>query len=784
MLVEELQPERNLSHTPLFQVMFVLQNAPLPDMRLPGLEVRQVEIESNTAKFDLTLFMKESAEGLIASWEYNTDRFDQATIKRMMGNFETLLAGIVEDADRCISRLPLLSQAERHLLLHGWNQTTASFPSDLCLHQLFSRQARLSPHAPALIGHNTRPLSYQQLERRSNQLARHLRARGVGPESIVALLVQRSPEMLVALLGILKAGGAYLPLDPSYPAQRLSLMLEDAQARLLLTDQGECPDLALAGRLEVLALDQHWQLLERQSEEAVSERACPGNLAYLIYTSGSTGRPKAVAITHRCAVAMVDWASKRFRREALSGVLASTSICFDLSIFELFVPLSCGGQVILAANALELATHSEREQVRLINTVPSAMSELLQMGAVPQSVRVVNLAGEALTARLVERLYAEEQIEEVFNLYGPSEDTTYSTAQQMGREPGAAAPPIGRPISNTQAYVLDEVGELAPIGARGELYLGGEGLARGYLGRPELTAERFVPDGYGQGRGGRLYRTGDLVRYGARGELEYLGRADNQVKVRGYRIELGEVEAVLCRHRQVKEAVVAALGRVRGAAGQATGASGEEVELVGYVVAVEGQSPTGGELRAYLRQRLPEYMVPVRYLLMEQLPRTPNGKVDRRALVEVGRSGGGGGGMEGREVRKVRPRTEVERRMARVWEEVLGVEEVGVEDNFFELGGHSLVATRLMWRVGEEFKVEMSLRSLFESPSIAALTVKVLQHQAEFLDETEIEGLLIELEEITDDTAQTLLTKQVEQATEINKQSEDLKPISKGGYYE
>jgi amino acid adenylation domain-containing protein len=687
----------------------------------------------------------------------------------MISNFETLLTGIVEDGGCAISRLPLLSEPERHLLLTSWNQTGAAFASDLCLHQLFSRQARLSPHAAALISHEGRPLTYHQLESRSNQLAHLLRARGVGPESIVALLLQRSPEMVIALLGILKAGGAYLPLDPSYPAARLSLMLEDAQATLLLTEQEWHSELRLPGHLEVLWLDQQWQVLERQSEEAVEERACALNLAYLIYTSGSTGRPKAVAITHRSAVAMVDWASKRFRREALSGVLASTSICFDLSIFELFVPLSCGGEVILAANALELARHSGRERVRLINTVPSAMSELLRMGAVPESVRVVNLAGEALTATLVERLYAEQQIEEVFNLYGPSEDTTYSTAQLLGRERGVV-PPIGRPISNTQAYVVDESGELVPIGVGGELYLGGEGLARGYLGRPELTAERFVPDGYGQHRGGRLYRTGDLVRYGAGGELQYLGRADNQVKVRGYRIELGEVEAVLGQHSQVQEAVVVAHG-----------VSSEEVELVGYVVAAHGQSPTVGELRAYLRQRLPQYMVPGRYLMMEQLPRNANGKVERRLLPQWER---GGGGLLGTEVRRMRPRTEVEARMARVWEEVLGVQEVGVEANFFELGGHSLLATRLMWRVGEEFGVEMSLRSLFESPSIAGLAVTVLQHQAEFLDETEIEELLIELEEITDDTAQTLLTTQVEQATEINKQSENLKPISKGGYYE
>jgi amino acid adenylation domain-containing protein len=461
----------------------------------------------------------------------------------------------------------------------------------------------------------------------------------------------------------------------------------------------------------IICLDSDWQTIALESEWNPANETAPENLAYVIYTSGSTGKPKGVAIRHAGAATLLRWTSNTFAASQLSGTLASTSICFDLSVFELFAPLSIGGAVILADDALHLPTLPAANRVTLVNTVPSAITELLRMNAVPYSVRTINLAGEALSTEPVTQIYESQQhVERVYNLYGPSEDTTYSTFVEVSREAGKTVT-IGRPISNTEVYILDSEMQPVPVGASGELYIGGEGLARGYLNRPELTAERFIPHPFSAVGGARLYRTGDVARYRADAEIEFLGRADQQVKLRGYRIELGEIESVLRQHEDVSEAVVV----VRGA--------GAEKRLVGYVVAKKKEGEDNGEqrelsvagLRGYMSEHVPQYMIPAALVVLEKLPLTASGKVDRRALPEEEQRSGGGAGRE------ERARTAIEEEIGRIWQEVLGVEEVGLDDNFFELGGHSLLATRIVSRVREAFDVDLSLRMLFESATIATL---------------------------------------------------------------
>ena len=563
----------------------------------------------------------------------------------------------------------------------------------------------MTPHAIALVfGHER--WTYRELNRRANQLAHYLRTLGVGPETLVAVMMERSAELIFTLLGVLKAGGAYVPLDPAYPRERLRFMLEDTRAPVLLTQARLLDQVPAAHDARVVRVDADREEIVGGDEADPARTACAEHLAYVIYTSGSTGRPKGVAIEHHSAATFVRWAREVFDPAQLSGVLASTSVCFDLSVFEIFVPLSVGGKVILAANALELPSVAA-EEVTLVNTVPSAMAELVRMEGVPVTVRTVNLAGEALQNSLVQRIYESCGVERVLNLYGPSEDTTYSTWALI--EKGSErVPPIGRPVANTRLYVLDGALGPVPVGVAGELYIGGGGLARGYLNRPELTAERFVPDPFGEEPGGRLYRTGDMVRYLAVGELEYLGRLDQQVKLRGFRIELGEIEAALCGLLEVREAVVVSCPR-----------EGAEQRLVGYIVTRPGFAPTTSELRRHLKEQLPEYMIPSAFVMVEEMPRTANGKVDRRALPEPERA------SAELESLYLAPRTPVEEELAGIWSRLLGLVRVGVNDNFFDLGGHSLLATQIVSRVRETFGLELPLRVLFESPTVAGLAARV-----------------------------------------------------------
>ncbi|HEX5759844.1 MAG TPA: amino acid adenylation domain-containing protein, partial [Thermoanaerobaculia bacterium] len=735
-LVEELAPERNLGHSPIFQVLFSLQNAGREELSLPGVAVAPLPLRRAESRFDLELIAVETPDGGIEIvWRYDRDLWDGASVARMAGSFAALLASAVAAPETRVSALEVLSAEERRQLLlvsDGGALPAAADGTPALLHRLIEAQVARTPGAVALVhapaaGAPRVKLTYRDLNRRANRLAHRLRALGVGPEARVGVSLERSPEMVTALLAILKAGGAYVPLDPTYPAERLRRMLADARqgqpSFVLLTQERLLPrlDEVLRGQEGVhpFCLDRDRVLLAGESEADPGDGAAPGNLSHVIYTSGSTGRPKGVAIEHRSSAAFLRWALGVFAPDELAGVFASTSVNFDLSLFELFAPLAAGGAVVLGDDALALATTPASAEVTLVNTVPSAMAELVRLGAVPPGVRTVNLAGEPLRRALADAIHALPGVERLWNLYGPTEDTTYSTFALVPRGDGGE-PTIGRPVAGTRAWVMDRNLLPVPAGVTGELCLAGAGLARGYLHRPELTAEKFVPDPWGAelgDPGARMYRTGDLVRRRTDGELEYLGRIDHQVKVRGFRIELGEIETALAAHAAVREtAVLAREDSIDPARVDALG----EKRLVAYVVPETGTALDGlaAELRAWLARRVPDYMIPSAFVLLPGLPLTPNGKLDRKALPAPDAAAAAGAAYEP-------PASDDERQIAAVWAEVLGLERVGRHDRFFDLGGHSLLATRVVSRLSRLFEVELPLRALFQEPTVAGLAQAV-----------------------------------------------------------
>jgi amino acid adenylation domain-containing protein len=746
-LVEELSPERSLSLTPFFQVLFTLDNPP-PVPELPGLAAAPLAVETGTAKFDLTLALSDLAEAgetaagettaggpgggaaaparrtrrtLAGGLEFNTDLFDPATAARLAGHYANLVAAFAANPERPAASLPLLAASERHQLLVEWNDTPAaardaSPAAAAPLHRRFERQAAATPRAPALIA-GGETLTYRELDRHASRLARRLVGMGVGPEVTAAIFLERTPELIVALLAVLKAGGAYVPLDPAYPRERLAATLADCGAPVVLTQEWLAERLPASAARQVLlgALSEDGTDAEPRAEgEHEVAAALPGmppeppldSLAYLIYTSGSTGRPKGVAITHRAAGAFLDWALARFEPAELATVFASTSICFDLSVFEIFAPLSAGGRIHLAGSGLDLLTLGEGDHVTLVNTVPSLLAEVASRG-LPASVRTLNLAGEPIPLALAERLAAVPTLERVWNLYGPSEVTTYATAGALAAADLAAGrqPPIGRPIAGTAAYLLDGGLRAVPVGATGEMHLGGRGLARGYHRRPDLTAAAFIPNPLGD-PGSRLYRTGDLARALPDGRLEFLGRRDAQVKVRGFRIEPGEIEAALTRHPGVAQAVV--VPRPDGTA------AGGGQRLVAYVVPPPGRlAGAPDELRAFLRRSLPDFMIPAAFVELGTVPLLPNGKVDRAALPgpETARRPAGA----------VEPRTDLERAIAAVLAEVLGVDRLALDENFFDLGGHSLAMIRAAGILEQRLGRTLPVLDLFRFPTVAAL---------------------------------------------------------------
>jgi len=718
-LVDHLRPERTANQNPLFQVMFILENQPQADMKLGDISLRPLEVKGQTAKFDLTLNLTPEEGGLQGRLNYNCELFESASMERMILHYQQLLANIAANPDLPIADLAMLTAAEREQLLVEWNETGLEYPKETVV-DLFEQQAERTPEAIA-VEYLEQRLTYAELNQQANQLAHYLQELGVGPEVQVGICVERSLELVVSLLAVLKAGGAYLPLDFRYPKERLQWMLEDMRPTVLVTQSKLETFLPLVTG-KVIKLDNEWEKICSRSGLKPRCEVSGDNLAYTLYTSGSTGRPKASGIRHSSVTALVQWAREAFTAEELNGMLASTSICFDLSVYEIFSPLSWGGKVILPGSVLELATMSARDQVKVVNTCPSIMQEILRIQGLPQSVSTVNLAGEALTMPLVQQLYGIPSVKRVLNLYGPTEDTTYSTYIWIKKEEAGekATVSIGKPITNTQMYVLDSRMELVPVGVAGELYIGGAGLARGYINRPELTAERFVPNPFARAKitdGERLYRTGDFVRWLPDGNLEFMGRLDDQVKIRGQRIELGEIEAVLQQHPAVAQAAVIARGEQQ-----------TERRLIGYVVR-NGNSLEGGgsALREYLRSRLPEYMVPKVMMELESLPLTPNGKLDRRALARIVPK-------EQRDDKPyVAPRTPEEEALAKIWAELLQVEQVGIHDNFFELGGHSLLAMQQISRVKKALAVELAVRELFETRTLEGLAGRIEQKRVDAL---------------------------------------------------
>ena len=718
LLVERLQPERDPSRSPLFQVMFALQKAPSfgdegltsqslierAPLKFGGLPAESAPLRRRASYFDLSLFVVETEAGLKGYVEYNADLFDEWKIRQMAEHFRALTEAVVANPAARIHELDLMSATEKEQVIVEFNRTDRAYDTGQCLHELIEWQVERRGGEIAVVCGEER-VSYEELNRRANQVARHLLKRGVSVEDRVGICVERRIEMAVGLLAILKAGAAYVPLDPKYPRERLEYTLKDAAVKALLTED-RLKEVFAERVGERISLDSDWPMIARERGQNPGRKATPKNLAYIIYTSGSTGNPKGVAITHRSAVTLAQWAGEVFSEEELNGVLASTSICFDLSVFELMVPLSLGGKVVLADNALSLPELKAAQEVRLINTVPSAIRGLLGGNGIPGSVETVNLAGEPLRNDLAQQVYGRGKVRRVLNLYGPTEDTTYSTIAAVSR--GASEEPtLGRPIANTAVYILGAEMMPAPVGIYGEIYISGEGLARCYWNRPEITGEKFLPNPYGRRPGERLYRTGDIGRYLRDGSIEYQGREDHQVKVRGYRIELGEIEIALEESGLVREAVVVVREESPG-----------DKRLVGYVVVGGGkegeQEPK--RLRKYLKEKLPEYMVPSAIVALEKMPLTPNGKLDRRALPAPDTSD------MARDYEA--PVGATETALARVWAETLNLEHVGRHNNFFELGGHSLLAITLIERM-RRAEIHADVRTLFTTPTLAALAAAV-----------------------------------------------------------
>lgn len=712
-LVDELKIPRDVSRSPVFDLMVVLQNTEQASFSLNNATVTEFERFESVSKFDLDFVFTEQGGQLEMLIEYNADIFSRTTVERFSEHLIRLSEAVVNDPTSAVCTLPLLTNSEFHQIMDLFNrksETSPFIPNGKYLHQLFEQQTKKTAHAVALI-HKSREISYDELNESANQLAHYLKQFDVKNDTLVAICMERSIDMIIALLAILKSGAAYVPMDSSYPNDRLSFMLEDSGAKILITKSILLQQLPQT-RPHTICLDTDKEAIAVMPKCNPSCYIAPDNLAYLIYTSGSTGKPKGVAIEHRSPAAFIEWCHSIWSIDELTGVLAGTSVCFDLSIFEMFVPLSVGGTVIIAEHVLELPNIEAKERVTLINTVPSAIDALVRQNALPESVRVVNLAGEPLTTELADRVYAVPSVQKVYDLYGPSEDTTYSTCKL--RIPGEP-PSIGRPIAHTQLYILDRHNQPTPIGVPGELHIGGAGLARCYLNRPELTAEKFIPDPFSNEPDARLYKTGDLARYRLDGNVEYLGRLDHQVKIRGFRIELGEIEAALAAHYAIQEAAV--IARDEDSGGK---------RLVAYIVLKADSSntpPTTGELLSFLKTTLPDYMLPAASLFLPALPLTPNGKLDRKALPDP-RSDSADTLNLGTDY--VAPRTEMEQIVASIWSGVLGIEKVGVHDNYFALGGDSIRAIQVGSRLQQQ-GLKMDMLDIFQFPTVAGLSGRVVK---------------------------------------------------------
>ncbi len=716
-LVEELRPERSLSHNPLFQVLFSLQNAPRRAFELSGLQLKPLGgVTGGTAKFDISVFLLEDANGRSGRIEYNTDLFDEATIDRMLRHYLGLLEAALANPDTRISQLPLLTAEERQQVLVEWNATETEYPRQLCVHQLFEQQAEQRPDAIACVSEG-KQITYRSLNERANQVAHFLQKRGIGPGQRVGIFVERSLDMMVGLLGIQKSGAAYVPLDPAYPAERLRLTLEDAQVPVLLTQQSLLASMP-EHTAEVVCLDSEWPQIARESVSNPHSNVQPEDLMYVIFTSGSTGRPKGVQVPHRAVVNLLNFMAQELHMGPDDVFPALASFAFDMCIPELYLGLVTGGRMVLgsrnlAANGEDLAALLREEGATVVHATPTTWSLLLDAGFTGMGLKRA-IGAEPLPRELCTRLLQAD--DSLYNFYGPTETTVWSAFHHF-RSPDEPVV-VGRPLANTQIYILDKNLQLLPPGVSGEIHIGGDGVTHGYLNRPELTAEKFIPDPFSQRSNALLYKTGDMGSYLPDGRIEFQGRVDNQVKIRGFRIELGEVETVLARHPTVQDCVVVAREDVPG-----------DKRLVGYVVPAAGSRIDVADLRSWVKERLPEYMVPVAWAEMERLPLSPNGKIDRKNLPvpEYERPELSGAYQD--------PHTPAEEVVAAIWAEVLKLERVGVNDQFFELGGHSLLATQVVSRIRQAFQVELPLRALFEDPTVAGLARRVeeLQRQKQGL---------------------------------------------------
>ncbi|MEH2381686.1 MAG: amino acid adenylation domain-containing protein [Nostoc sp.] len=716
-LVEELHPERDLSCNPLFQVVFSLQNTPIVALELPGLTLSLFEFDSKTAKLDLELHLWQDLDSLKGQMVYSTDLFDDTTITRMLGHFQTLLESIVANPEQRISDLSLLTESERQELLIDWNDTKKNYPENKCFHQLFEAQMEETPDAIALnarsamsamgyayaVVFDKQQLTYRELNIRANQLAHHLQKLGVVPDVIVGICVELSLEMIVTLLGILKAGGAYLPLDPSLPQERLKFMLKDAQVSVLLTQE------KLLKHFEdfsnpIICIDKDWATITEHSQENPTSCVTLDNLAYVIYTSGSTGNPKGVLLQHRGLSNLAASQIEVFNLQPSNHILQFASLSFDASIFEIVMALQTGATLYLANKESLLPGQPLlqllREKAITHVTLPPAVLAVLPTESLP-ALQTIICAGESCTDDIVKRWWNSQR--RFFNAYGPTEATVWSTIAEISTM--SEKPPIGRPIANTQIYILDKHLQPLPIGIAGELYISGEGLAQGYLNRPELTTEKFILNPFSDKNQARLYQTGDLARYRPDGNIEFLGRIDNQVKIRGFRIELSEIETVLSHHQSVQKAIVIAKDNLS-----------DDKYLVAYIVPNVETQNFPSLLRKFLKEKLPEYMIPKAFVVLDSLPLTASGKVDRLALTELD-------SYASRLIDKtfIAPRTPTELTLAKIWAEVLNIERVGIYDNFFDLGGDSFLTVRLMKQIHKQFERELPLSSLFLNPTIESL---------------------------------------------------------------
>ena len=758
-LIHELNAPRDLSRNPLFQVMFSLEPS-LPDLD-PAWHLTQMDVDTEATKYDLYLELDERRDAILARFHYSTDLFDRTTIVRMSEHWMRLLEGAARDSCLRVSQLPLLSEQERSQIVVEWNQTRSQYAQSGGTHDLFNAQCERTPDSMA-IREGDRHLSYRQLQERSNRLAHYLRKLGASTGTRVALCVDRSFDMFVGLLGILKTGAAYVPLDPSHPPDRKAFLLEDAEPAVLITQQKLLAN-APVHRVPTVVLDADWHKIARASADFPASDVQSDDPAYVLYTSGSSGRPKGVEGTHRGAMNRMRWMWERYPFEAGEVCCQKTNLGFVDSVWEIFGPLLAGiPSVILPAEVVrdpeELLQNLAGEGVTRIVLVPSLLRALLDHAPnlqerVPR-LKLWSCSGEVLSGELARRFRQGHPEATLLNIYGASEVAADVTCHEVGEEDAGATVPIGKPISNTQVYVLDPHRNPVPVGVRGEIYVGGDGLALGYWNRAALTAERFVENPIAPEESKRLYRTGDLGRWRGDGEIEYLGRVDGEVKLRGMRIDLGEIESVLVSHAGVREAAVE---RVE---------EGGEARLVAYLVTENGERAEGRELRRDLRSKLPEHMVPARFVQVTELPLLPSGKVNRRALATVE-------GVELTEQGVVAPRTAVEEKLAGMWREVLKVGEVGADQNFFELGGHSLLVLQVMARIRREFDVELGVRTMFEEPTIAELASEVEKARAtgmkaltpvlerrarpRAVESATREALLAQLNTLSADDVQTLL---------------------------